>query len=75
MLPTHTKFHYVFNLRDLSHVTQGLLQVTHKEVSTPELLVSIWVHEYFRVFPDKFTTDQDKQLFADAVVKIGTECF
>jgi dynein heavy chain len=75
MLPTPTKFHYVFNLRDLSRVTQGLLQVTSKEVKTPENLVSLWAHECFRVFPDKFTTDQDKQFFADAIVKIGTEVF
>ena len=27
------------------------------------------------MFPDKFTTDQDKKWFADSVVKIGNEAF
>ena len=75
MLPTPTKFHYVFNLRDLSRVTQGLLQATDKTMNTPEQFVALWAHECFRVFPDKFTTEQDKSWFADALVKVGVETF
>ena len=75
MLPTPTKFHYVFNLRDLSRVTQGVLQATNQTMNTPEQLVALWAHECFRVFPDKFTTEQDKSWFFDTVVKVGIETF
>ena len=75
MLPTPTKFHYVFNLRDLSRIVQGIIQVTQQSCNSPEQVVSLWANECFRVIPDKFISQEDKDWFASTIVKIGTEVF
>jgi dynein heavy chain len=79
MLPTPAKFHYIFNLRELSRVFQGILMTPTDTVKTggfrceqkltpftgggPTLL-RIWKHECFRVFSDKLTNLKDKATFA-----------
>lgn len=53
MLPTPTKIHYLFNLRDISKVFQGLLR-SHKDYqNTKTSMLRLWVHETFRVFHDR----------------------
>jgi dynein heavy chain len=76
MLPTPAKFHYVFNMRELSRVFQGVLltpvetivsgggkYVLENVVDSMEartLLLGVWRHECDRVFCDKLTTNVDK---------------
>jgi dynein heavy chain len=53
-LPTPTKFHYVFSMRELSSVTQGLLRVQLSSPAVSEkVVVKLWRHECERVFADK----------------------
>lgn len=49
-MPTPTKSHYTFNLRDLSKVFQGILQMKYDYLQTKEALIWIWAHETLRVF-------------------------
>ena len=61
MLPTPAKFHYIFNLRDLSRVFQGVFQCDVKAViKEPLALYRLWVHECQRVFADRLINLEDK---------------
>jgi dynein heavy chain len=75
MLPTPAKFHYVFNLRDLSRITQGIIQVTARSCNNAEQLVSLWANECCRVIPDKFISQEDKDWFAGALLRVGCDVF
>uniref|UniRef100_A0A803TIG4 Dynein axonemal heavy chain 17 n=1 Tax=Anolis carolinensis TaxID=28377 RepID=A0A803TIG4_ANOCA len=62
-LPTAIKFHYVFNLRDLSNIFQGLLFSTHECLKIPSDLVRLWLHEAERVYCDKLVEEKDQESF------------
>lgn len=70
MLPTPAKFHYVFNLRDLSAVTQGMLRCTSEVVTSKSDIMRLWKHECQRVFPDRFTNAADVAWFNKALIKV-----
>ena len=61
--PTAVKFHYIFNLRDLSNVFQGMLYSTTECVNSTEELLKLWVHETHRVYRDKLADNKDIELF------------
>ena len=85
LLPTPTKSHYVFNLRDFARVTQGLLLAaptgsqTKLSIEGDEALkpmfVRLWVHEILRVFYDRLVDDQDRTWFLKHLKKTTTDYF
>jgi dynein heavy chain len=79
MLPTPAKFHYIFNLRELSRVFQGILLTPTDTIKTGGYrcetgktsftgggvtLLNIWKHECARVFSDKLTNLRDKATYS-----------
>jgi dynein heavy chain len=62
-LPTAYKFHYVFNLRDLSNIFQGMLFAGPEAVKTLNDLIRLFSHECERVYCDKLVDQEDIDLF------------
>ena len=63
LLPIPSKFHYLFNLRDISRVFQGVLQCAVDHVASAERMLSLWAHELERVFGDRLNNSQDREWF------------
>jgi len=63
LLPTPSKSHYTFNLRDLSKVFQGILQIKYEHLHNKENLIMLWVHEACRVFHDRLADEKDRDWF------------
>ena len=63
MLPTPSKFHYIFNLRDLSRIWLGMIGTQANIISSEGLLMKLWKHEVTRVLADRFINENDMKIF------------
>ena len=66
-LPTPSKSHYVFNLRDFARVVRGVLLVPASHMDEGDKLLRLWTHEVYRVFYDRLIDDKDRNLFFDII--------
>ena len=57
------KFHYIFNLRDLSNCFQGLLFSANECLQVPSDIIRLWLHETHRVYGDKLVDEKDIDSF------------
>mmetsp|Transcript_14483 Transcript_14483/g.50911 ORF Transcript_14483/g.50911 Transcript_14483/m.50911 type:complete len:4419 (-) Transcript_14483:356-13612(-) len=62
-LPTPAKCHYLFNLRDVSKVFQGIYLAKPKLYEEKEQILRLWFHECARVFNDRLINMEDREKF------------
>jgi len=67
LLPIPSRSHYIFNLRDMSKVFQGLLLASRDKFDSAEAMIKLWVHECFRVFHDRLVDEKDRAWFRGLV--------
>lgn len=75
LLPTPAKFHYTFNLRDISKVFQGILMITPRKCSTSESFMKLWIHEVSRVFRDRLVSQIDQIWFDNCISELSIRHF
>lgn len=69
LLPTPTKCHYTFNLRDPAKMLQGILMIDVKsQLKGHGDLTRLWLHESCRQFRDRLTCDEDREWFDATLV-------
>eukprot|EP00746_Dinoflagellata_sp_MGD_P128313 gnl/MRDRNA2_/MRDRNA2_62704_c0_seq1.p1 gnl/MRDRNA2_/MRDRNA2_62704_c0~~gnl/MRDRNA2_/MRDRNA2_62704_c0_seq1.p1 ORF type:complete len:2643 (+),score=576.00 gnl/MRDRNA2_/MRDRNA2_62704_c0_seq1:1172-7930(+) len=61
LLPTPLKVHYTFNLRDFAKVIFGILLMPKDQCDGTNRHIRLWIHEVWRVFGDRLTTNEDRQ--------------
>ena len=59
-MPTPTKSHYLFNLRDFARVIFGICMSDKEKLQTTEQAVRLWMHEILRVFSDRLINEEDR---------------
>ncbi|KAM9806325.1 dynein axonemal heavy chain 11 isoform 1-T1 [Syngnathus typhle] len=74
-LPTAIKFHYTFNMRDMSNIFQGILFAEPENVQNSTDLALLWLHESCRVYSDRFLDVKDVQVFRKLQMETLHECF
>uniref|UniRef100_H2ZL82 Uncharacterized protein n=1 Tax=Ciona savignyi TaxID=51511 RepID=H2ZL82_CIOSA len=73
--PTPSKFHYIFNLRDLSRVYQGICTSTPERFPKLENFIRLWRNECLRVFHDRLIDQKDKTIVQVLIQKLVEENF
>jgi dynein heavy chain len=61
LLPTPSKQHYTFNLRDIAKVFQGICTSSPKHILELTDILRLWYHENMRVYHDRLTTEEDRE--------------
>lgn len=74
-LPTALKFHYVFNMRDLANIFQGMLFGNGETCPEPNQLIQLWVHEANRVYGDKLVEQEDIEAFDKLCLDVVKKSF
>lgn len=67
---TPSKFHYTYNLRDVSKVFQGILMTKSSSIIDEVKFTRLWINETFRVFGDRLINEEDTNWFIDLMMEL-----
>lgn len=73
--PTPSRFHYIFNLRDLSRIYEGLLLTCEDHFPGPGEFLRLWRNESLRIFHDRLICEEDKEVVQAKVKELVSEHF
>ena len=66
--PTPSKFHYIFNLRDLSRITNGMCLTTPDRFDNVNHFIRVWRNECMRVIFDRLISDDDRVIVSVSIM-------
>ena len=70
-LPSATKFHYNFTMRDLTSLIKGIMSSRSRCYTEPLHIVRLWYHEAMRVFSDRLISEVEISRCRENVINIG----
>lgn len=70
LLPTPTKSHYLFNLRDFAKVILGVCMADKDKINEINVVARLWTHEVWRVFADRLINDDDRMLMLKTMKEV-----
>jgi dynein heavy chain len=73
--PTPSRFHYIFNLRDLSRIYEGLLLSVEDHFPGPGEFLRLWRNECLRVFHDRLICEEDKDVVQSKIKSLVQDNF
>ena len=74
-MPTAIRFHYIFNMRDLCQLLQGLLRAMPNYVKSAELMARLLSTEAIRVYADRLINLDDYQKAKDVIITSTIKSF
>ena len=75
MLPTPSKLHYVFGLRNVVRVLRGMHLANPQDVTDENQFMKLWYHEMNKEFLDKFNTEKDRKWFSSQINSVFEKHF
>lgn len=66
--PTPNKFHYIFNMRDLSRICNGLCIISPQYFAEVHHVLRVWRNEFLRVICDRLISVEDQELMRNRVI-------
>ena len=76
LLPTPSKSHYTFNLRDMARIFQGCMMADPKKIGEDQqIFIRLWAHECQRIFRDRLIDDPDRKWFDEQLKGLTKDVF
>ena len=75
LLPIPSKLHYIFSLRNIVRVINGILQINQSDMGDDDQFIRAWYHEMCREYMDRFNSESDRQWFVSQLAEVSSKYF